>query len=61
MGEMEGIYKVVVMAFFTVLPQHLHGGIEGNQLKTTVKVADFRIEDRTQILPNMSTTEPQVS
>jgi hypothetical protein len=58
---MEGSYKVVVMAYFTVIPLHLHGETEENQLKAPVKVADFRVEDGTQDLPNMSITELQVS
>jgi hypothetical protein len=59
--ETEGTYKVLVMAYFTVLPQHLHGETEENQLKTLVKVIDFRVQDGTQELPNMNITELHVS
>jgi hypothetical protein len=45
------------MAYFTVLPQHLHGETEENQLKAPAKVAGIRFEDATVDLPDMSTTE----
>jgi hypothetical protein len=54
-------YEVVVTTYFTVLPQHLHGETEENQLETPVEVGDFRVEDETQDLQNISTTELQVS